>query len=393
MGLRNTASGGLSLVHSASAAGSPALRPRVVYLIGARSHVPRLAPVMAALERRGLFHQVLVDADDDAGEHIWPTVTADFGLEPPDHTIRSGAGTETQRTARLLTACEEVLMSERPDLVVVVGDHMSSLACSLVAGKLGVPIAHIESGLRVWDWSLSDEINRTLTDRLSDTLFTHSTGAAANLTAEGVVDGRVHAVGNTLVDALRQALSRGRTRTPWKAFGVEAHEYVLIALSRAANVRDNPVRLREIAAAIRALAATTPVVLALKPYAHAGIHRGEIVSDLAAAGVHIAEPMGYTDFVALEAGAGAIVTDSGSVQEEASALGVSCFTLRETSERPITLTHGTNVLLGEDPVEITAVRPSQRPPTPAAIPLWDGHAGERVVDVLVANYALLSAAT
>ena len=393
MGLRNTVSGGLSLVHSASASGSPALRPKVVYLIGARSHVPRLAPVMAALERRGIFHQVLVDADDHAGGYIWPTVTADFDLEPPDHEIHSGEGTETQRTARLLTACEEVLIKERPDLVVVVGDHMSSLACSLVAGKLGVPIAHIESGLRVWDWSLSDEINRTLTDRLSDTLFTHSTGAAANLTAEGVVDGRVHAVGNTLVDALRQALSRGRRRTPWQAFGVEAHDYVLVALNRSANVRDNPKRLREIAAAIRSLAAETPVILSLKPDAHAGIHRSEIVSDLVAAGVHMVEPMGYTDFVALEAGAGAIVTDSGSVQEEASALGVSCFTLRETSERPITLTHGTNVLLGEDPAEIAAVRPSQRPPTPAAIPLWDGHAGERVADVLVANYALLSTAT
>ena len=393
MGLRNTVSGGLSLVHSTSASETRAQRPKVVYLIGARSHVPRLAPIMSALERRGVFHQVLVDADDQAGGYIWPTVTADFGLQPPNHAIHGGDGTETQRTARLLTACEDVLTIERPDLVVVVGDHMSSLACSLVAGKLGVPIAHIESGLRVWDWSLADEINRTLTDRLSDTLFTHSTGAAANLTAEGVVDGRVHAVGNTIVDALRQATSRARRSAPWLAFGVDPHGYVLVALNRSANVRDDPRRLREIAASIRELAAATPVVLSLKPDPHGGIHRREVVSDLAVAGVHMVEPMGYTDWVALAAGAGAIVTDSGSVQEEASALGVSCFTLRETSERPITLTHGTNVLLGEDPGEIAAVRPSNRPPTPAAIPLWDGHAGERVADVLVANYALLSAVT
>jgi UDP-N-acetylglucosamine 2-epimerase (non-hydrolysing) len=269
----------------------------------------------------------------------------------------------------------------------VAGDVNSTLACALAASKLGIAIVHLESGLRSFDWSMPEEINRVLTDRLADLLLTHSAEAVDNLEAEGIDRGRVHNVGNTMIDSLRRCEKRARKQAVWADLGMAEGSYVLVTLHRPSNV-DDAARLEGIVGGLVELATHAPVIFPVHPRTRARLADNGGLARLEAAGVTCVEPLAYLDFLSLQAGAGAIVTDSGGVQEEASALGVSCFTFRPNTERPITLTHGTNVLLGEDPAEIAEVRPSPHPPTPCVIPLWDGHAGERVADILVANYVL-----
>jgi UDP-N-acetylglucosamine 2-epimerase (non-hydrolysing) len=262
----------------------------------------------------------------------------------------------------------------------------STLGCALAAAKHGIPVAHVEAGLRSFDWDMPEEVNRVLTDRLSDLLFTHSPEAVENLRAEGVVEGRIHHVGNTMIDSLRRGERLARQRRAWDSADVQRGAYALITLHRPSNVDDHD-RLVRIVDAVIGLAARFPIVFPIHPRTRARLG-SEGIDRLEAAGVRCIEPVGYLDFLSLQSGAGAVVTDSGGVQEESSALGVRCYTFRPSTERPITLSHGTNTLLGDDPESLRHVELSEWDPTPSAIPLWDGHAGERVADVLVANYAL-----
>jgi UDP-N-acetylglucosamine 2-epimerase (non-hydrolysing) len=222
-------------------------------------------------------------------------------------------------------------------------------------------------------------------------LLTHSPEALDNLLAEGIDAERVHYVGNTMIDSLRRCEKRARARAACRDLGLAAHEYVLVTFHRPGNVDDRR-RLAQITAALTSLASHCPVVFPVHPRTRARLADGGDLYRLEAAGVRCIEPVGYLEFLSLQATAGAIVTDSGGIQEEASALGVDCFTFRPNTERPVTLTHGTNTLLGDDPMEIARVRPSGWDPTPCAIPLWDGHAAERVADVLVERYAAERAA-
>jgi UDP-N-acetylglucosamine 2-epimerase (non-hydrolysing) len=233
---------------------------------------------------------------------------------------------------------------------------------------------------------MPEEINRVLTDRLSEVLLTHSPEALDNLISEGIDPDRVHYVGNTMIDSLRRCEKRARARAVHADLGLADHEYVLVTFHRPGNV-DHPLRLDQIVIALIALAAHCAVVFPMHPRTRARLEGNDSLKALEAAGVRCIDPLGYLDFLSLQAGAGAIVTDSGGIQEEASALGVSCFTFRPNTERPVTLTHGTNTLLGDDPMEIAHIRPSAWDPTPSAIPLWDGRAAERVADVLVDRYA------
>jgi UDP-N-acetylglucosamine 2-epimerase (non-hydrolysing) len=237
---------------------------------------------------------------------------------------------------------------------------------------------------------MPEEVNRVLTDRLADTLFTHSPEASDNLQAEGIGLGSVYYVGNTMIDSLRRCEKRARAMKAWQKIAVRERSYVLVTLHRPANV-DDPARLSAIVEGLVGLSTHAPVVFPIHPRTRARLAEDGALSRLEGAGVSCIEPLSYLEFLSMQAGAGAIVTDSGGVQEEASALGVSCYTFRPNTERPITLTHGTNVLLGDDPAEISEVRPATHPPTPCAIPLWDGHAAERVADAMVANYALVRA--
>jgi UDP-N-acetylglucosamine 2-epimerase (non-hydrolysing) len=365
----------------------PGASPTVVHAMGARPNFVKMAPVVEALGRTGGFQQVIVHTGQHYDPRLSDEVLADLDCPEPDHFLRVGSGSHGEQTAKVLAGFERILLDRRPAVVVVAGDVNSTLAAALAAAKLGIPVAHVESGLRSGDWSMPEEINRVLTDRLSDLLFTHSPEALDNLVAEGMDPGRVHFVGNTMIDSLRRCERRARARAAYADHGVGRGEYVLVTFHRPGNVDDAP-RLARIVTALVSLAAHCPVVFPIHPRTRVRLAERGDLSRLQEAGVRCIDPVGYLEFLSLQAGAGAIVTDSGGVQEEASALGVACYTFRPNTERPVTLTQGTNVLLGEDPAQIAAIRPSSWDPTPCAIPLWDGHAADRVADVLVAAYGL-----
>jgi UDP-N-acetylglucosamine 2-epimerase (non-hydrolysing) len=365
-------------------------RETIVHAVGARPNFVKMAPVISALGERAAFDQVIVHTGQHYDPRLSDEILGDLSFPQPDYFLGVGSGAHGEQTAKVLVAFERILADLRPAAVVVAGDVNSTLACALAASKLGISVAHVEAGLRSGDWTMPEEINRVLTDRLSDVLFTHSPEAIDNLEAEGIGEHRVHYVGNTMIDSLRRCERRARERAAWRDYGVGNREYVLVTFHRPGNV-DDADRLAKIGDALIALAGRSPVIFPMHPRTRARLPEGR-VDELERAGVRCIEPVGYLDFLSLQAGAGAIVTDSGGVQEESSALGVPCFTFRPNTERPVTLTHGTNTLLGDNPMEIASISPAAWEPTPSAIPMWDGHAGERVADALVSQYALVRAA-
>ena len=353
----------------------------VVHVVGARPNFVKMAPVIAALNERGDVEQRIVHTGQHYDERMSAEMLADLEFPEPDIFLGVGSGTHGAQTARALEAFERVLLDDPADLVCVGGDVNSSLAVALAAAKLGIPIAHVEAGLRSFDWTMPEEINRVLTDRLSDLLFTHSPEAATHLAAEGIDASRVHFVGNTMIDSLRQFEAKAEGRHAWRDLGLLRGEYVLVTLHRPSNV-DDAAQLRRVVAALEELAASVPVLFPVHPRTTERLRSEGLLDGFERAGVRCLEPLGYLDFLGLEIGAGAIVTDSGGVQEEASALGVPCFTLRPNTERPITITQGTNTLLGEDPAPIARIRPRELEHKVARIEGWDGHAGGRVADVI-----------
>ena len=360
-------------------------RPTVLHVVGARPNFVKMAPVVDAIERRAAFEQVIVHTGQHYDIRMSDDVLTDLGFPPPDRFLGVGSGTHGEQTAKVLDGFERILFEVQPGAVVVAGDVNSTLACALACSKLGIPVAHVEAGLRSGDWTMPEEINRVLTDRLSDVLFTHSPEALDNLTREGIDPERVHYVGNTMIDSLRRFERSARARAVCARFGLEPRSYVLVTFHRPGNV-DHPLRLDQIVIALIALAAHSPVVFPMHPRTRARLEGNGSLAGLESAGVRCIEPVGYLDFLSLQADAGAILTDSGGIQEEASALGVECFTFRPNTERPVTISHGTNTLMGDDPMEIASLRPSRWEPAPCAIPLWDGHAAERLADVMVARY-------
>jgi UDP-N-acetylglucosamine 2-epimerase (non-hydrolysing) len=362
----------------------------VVFAVGARPNFIKMAPVIEAVGRLGLFRQHVVHTGQHYDERMSAEILDDLGFPKPDRFLGIGSGSHGEQTGFTLIAFERVLLEERPDLVVVSGDVNATLACSLAASKLGVPVAHVESGLRSRDWSMPEEQNRVLTDRLSELLFTHSPDANENLLAEGIDGDRIHYVGNTMIDTLRRLEREARDRRVWTTFGAAKNEYALITLHRPSNV-DREGRLRAIVDALTELGAHVPVLFPVHPRTRARLEALGALERLERAGVACLEPLGYLDFLSLECGAGMIVTDSGGLQEEAAALGVPCYTLRPNTERPITISQGTNTLIGDDPAAIATLRPSDKRPAPCAIPLWDGHAAERVADVIAEGFGSVEA--
>jgi UDP-N-acetylglucosamine 2-epimerase (non-hydrolysing) len=366
-------------------------RPLVVHVVATRPDAVTIAPVFAALEHRYAFRQAILHT----GQHTDPAMTAeifaDLGLPEPTRRLSTGRGTHGTQTAGALVEAEQALAELEPAAVVVSGAANTTLGCALAAVKLGLPVARLEAGLRERDWSVPEEVNRVVLDTTADVLLAPTEQAADNLRAEGVGAGRIHLVGSTAVDSLRRGERTAAERAVWQRFGAKRGGYVLVTLHRAANVDDDE-RLARIVEALAELARHVPVIFPLHPRTRERLEPMGDAHRLLAAGVLCGPPLGYLDFLSLQAGAGAVVTDSGTVQEETSALGVSCFTLRSSTERTVTLTHGTNALLGADPRDLADVRPAPGGPTPSIIPLWDGRAGERVADALVANYALVRAA-
>jgi UDP-N-acetylglucosamine 2-epimerase (non-hydrolysing) len=374
------------------AAAAPSEEPHlVIHAVGTRPNFVKMAPLIDALSRRGVSRQLIVHTGQHYDRKMSDEILEDLGFPPPDCALGVGSGTHGEQTAKVLMAFEQILLGHRPALVVVAGDVNSTLACALAASKLGVPIAHLEAGLRSGDWTMPEEINRVLTDRLSDVLLTHSPEAETNLEREGVDTSRVRYVGNTMIDSLRRFEGKARDRATWRTHGVEEGKYVLVTLHRPSNV-DEPHQLSEIVAALIAIGQRSPIVFPVHPRTRARLSDAGLLARLNTAGVRCIDPVGYLDFLSLQAGAGAIVTDSGGIQEEASALGIACYTLRANTERPVTISHGTNTLLGDIPSALLGVLPSGHPPTPCAIPLWDGHAAQRAAAALVAEFPAIASA-
>jgi UDP-N-acetylglucosamine 2-epimerase (non-hydrolysing) len=363
-------------------------RALVAHVIATRPDAVKLAPVHAALAREPSVRQVVVHTGQHTDAALTTEIFADVALPAPDHLLRAGSGSAGAQTASAIAAAEPLLAELTPSVLVVAGAANSTLGVVLAAAKLGIPVARLEAGLREGDFSLGDEINRILLDTTADTLFAPTERAAARLLADGA-GARVHVVGSTAVDSLRRAARTAEGLEAWRRFGARPGRYVLVTLHRPANVDDDE-RLARIVEALAALARRVPVIFPLHPRTRARLQPMGDAHRLLAAGVLCGPPLRYLDFLSLQTGAGAVITDSGTVQEETSALGVPCYTVREATEREITLTHGTNVLLG-DPRDIADVRPHAGAPVPRAIPLWDGRAAERVARELVANYALVRA--
>ena len=352
-------------------------------MAGARPNYMKVKPVMDALEERGA--QVI---GVHTGQHYDPAMSDvffdDLGIRRPDHFLGAGSGTHAVQTCRVMTAFEPLVSELAPDVVVVVGDVNSTLACALVTAKLGVPLAHVEAGLRSGDRSMPEEINRIVTDRVSDHLFAPSADAVANLRAEGCSDEQIHLVGNVMADTLLANADRAAARGTLAGLGLEPGQYGLVTLHRPANV-DDPAVLGALLAALAEISRSgCPLVLPAHPRVN-----GQLRSAGLPASVRIIPPLGYLDFIALEASARLVLTDSGGVQEETTMLGVPCLTLRDNTERPITLTEGTNRLAGRDPDRIVAAARevlAARPPAPRRPALWDGHAGQRIAAALVEGH-------
>jgi UDP-N-acetylglucosamine 2-epimerase (non-hydrolysing) len=354
----------------------------VVDVVAARPNFVKMFPVIDALRYYDDVRQIVVHTGQHYDKQMSEDVLADLCFPIPDFHLDIGSGTHGQQTGRTIMEFEKVLIAEQPDLVVVAGDVNSTIGCALAAVKLAIPVAHIESGLRSWDWSMPEEINRVLTDRVSTLLFTHSPEAATNLVAEGIPPRKTHYVGNTMIDSLMRALPKANERAAWERFALEPYTYVLVTLHRPSNV-DDPDQLHRIVWSLAALAAEgMPIVFPIHPRTVSSLRQAGHLDRLITGGVRCCQPLGYVDFLSLQAGAGAILTDSGGIQEESTALGVRCYTLRPNTERPVTVSHGTNMLIGADPQAILQVRPTGQRPISCAIPFWDGRAGERIARVV-----------
>jgi len=351
---------------------------RIVYVIGTRPNFVKTAPVIAALRSRlpEGRHTVI-----HTGQHYDRLMSEVFfeelGVPAPDHMLEVGSGSHAVQTARTMERLEPVLEAEKPDLVMVPGDVNSTLAAVLTAVKMGIPVAHIESGLRSFDRTMPEEINRIVADEFSELLFLHSDEAIVNLRAEGIADARMHFVGNTMIDTLVALEDRFRAANSAAALGVKAGEFALVTLHRPALV-DGPL-LPETVAQLGALSEQMPVVFPVHPRTR------KMMEEAGAehSGLILSEPLGYLDFLSLVADARMVLTDSGGIQEETSYLGVPCFTLRDNTERPVTVRAGTNTLLGLDPTAIAGIPAAlaARGDTPSEPPpLWDGKAAERIAE-------------
>jgi UDP-N-acetylglucosamine 2-epimerase (non-hydrolysing) len=327
------------------------------------------------------------------GQHYDEAMSAVFidelELPKPDVFLSVGSGTHAEQTAKALVGVEQVLLEHCPSLVVVAGDVNSTLAAALAASKLQISVAHIEAGLRSFDETMPEEANRRLTDHLSQILFAHSRGATANLRREGIDPDRIHLVGNTMIDSVFRHLPAAKARRPGVRFGVEPHRYALVTLHRPALV-DDPNLLSQIVNALSGLAQRLPIFFPVHPRTERRLLEAGLGPErLRESGITLCPAVGYLDFLALEAEAAFVLTDSGGVQEETSALGIRCFTLRDTTERPITVQHGTNTVLGMDPERIGRIPQllEQKHQTVREIPLWDGQAGPRAATVIASFLA------
>ena len=357
---------------------------KIVHLVGTRPNFMKVAPTMSALERTGAVEQRLVHSGQHYDSDLSDAFLRDLDLPRPDHFLGVGSGSHAFQTAGAMLGMERVLQEEAPDALLVPGDVNSTMGAALAAVKLRVPVIHLEAGLRSGDRSMPEEHNRVIVDSIADLLLTHSRDGNVNLLREGIPAERIELVGNTMIDSLRRHEAAARRLDVARSdYGIEGH--LLVTLHRPALV-DRRERLGEVMATLEQIARDRPVVFPLHPRTASTLQAG----GWQARRVLVTEPQSYARFLSLLASAFAVLTDSGGVQEEATALGIPCFTLRTTTERPITVTEGTNRVLGVGHGALDALVKGLDEPLPrhpCEPEGWDGHAAERVADAMLRRYA------
>ncbi len=356
---------------------------------GARPNFMKVAPIIKCMAADpGAFEPLLVHTGQHYDERMSGSFFGDLDIPPPDFNLDVGSGSHAEQTAAVMTRIEPVLSETEPDLVIVVGDVNSTVASALTAKKLGLKVAHVEAGLRSRDMSMPEEINRLCTDAISDLLFTTDRGAGENLRREGVQASRIHFVGNVMIDSLMARLPQAEARDQAAELGLAPGRYGVLTLHRPSNV-DDPEKLGEILDAISDAMGELPVIFPVHPRTRSRIDAfglgGRFAGSIGRPGIFLTAPLGYVEFLSLNRQARLVLTDSGGLQEETTILGVGCVTLRENTERPITLKEGTNVLAGTSRAGILSAVASAlaRDPSKAQRPeKWDGRAAERIIDVL-----------
>jgi UDP-N-acetylglucosamine 2-epimerase (non-hydrolysing) len=352
---------------------------RIVHVVGARPNFMKIAPLVSALSVRRGVEQILVHTGQHYDEQMSAGFFRDLGIPEPDLNLEVGSGSHAVQTAEVMKAFEPVVERFEPDLVVVVGDVNSTMACTLVAAKLGAPVAHVEAGLRSRDRAMPEEINRIVTDQLATLLLTPSLDGNENLRAEGIPDSRVHFVGNIMIDTLLQHVDTARRGDPCGRFGVARRGFAFVTLHRPSNVDDRD-QLGQIYEALAAVAREMPVLFPMHPRTRKTTDAFGLWPRLG--DVRVLDPLGYLDALGLMDAATIVLTDSGGIQEETTALGVPCVTLRDTTERPVTITEGTNVLVPvRTRAKILAAVPEARAKTGQIPEKWDGRTADRIADV------------
>lgn len=355
---------------------------KMLLVAAARPNFMKVAPVLRALEARGV-EVVLVHAGQHYDEEMSGRFFDELDLRQPDIHLGTGGGSQAVQTARVMTAFEDVVLEQQPYAVVVCGDVNSTLACTLVAAKASVPVAHVESGLRSRDRTMPEEVNRIAVDHLSDWLLTPSADADENLLREGIGPPRVWQVGNVMVDSLLHNRRRAEASDVLDRLGLQGGEHALLTLHRPANVDVLPV-LSDLVRVALEVSLDRPVVFPMHPRTEGRLRAAGLLDVLhQAPGVVLTPPLGYLDCLRLQDTAHVVMTDSGGLQEESTVLGVPCLTLRDSTERPVTVTEGTNRVVGTDPAAVlTAVQEVRRPPQLRRPDGWDGRSADRIAAVL-----------
>lgn len=360
----------------------------LISVAGARPNFMKVAPIARALETVGGVRHRIVHTGQHYDANMSESFFRDLGIPAPWRNLEVGSGSHAVQTAEIMIRFERALDEAPPAVVVVVGDVNSTIACTLVCAKKGIPVAHVEAGLRSFDRTMPEEINRVLTDAIAEVLFVSEPSGVVNLRNEGVHSGRIFLVGNVMIDTLLRFRQQARTMRAWERYGLAPKGYGVVTIHRPSNV-DDPQILKELVAALEAIARRLPLLFPVHPRTRGRMEQGGFWRPTDA-GFITCEPLGYVEFLALMDGAKLLLTDSGGIQEEACILGVPCLTLRENTERPITIEVGCNTLVGRDPPRILeeAFRIIDGRRQPCRIPdLWDGKAAERIATILTERFS------
>ena len=360
-------------------------RVRIINVVGARPNLMKIAPLMRAYAERDGIEPILVHTGQHYDDNMSDLFFRQLSIPEPDLNLGVGSGSHAMQTAEIIRAFEPVALENKPDAVLVVGDVNSTIACGLVASKLGVPLVHVEAGLRSFDRGMPEEINRVLTDAISDLLFCTEQSGVDNLRREGIAEEKIHLVGNVMIDTLLRNRTRAETSTVLTDLGLSGAEYAILTLHRPSNV-DDPEVLNRILEALEVIQQDLPVIFPSHPRTRARLAEFGFMDRVGSLeNLRVIEPLGYLDFLKLLASAKFALTDSGGIQEETTILTVPCLTLRENTERPVTVEMGGNQIVGNDPRRILEAYRGiihGYAGSGSAPPLWDGRAASRIVEIL-----------